>query len=112
MHATTFFISAISLVGSASAAPISARATTTSPSFASLSKPVYAPYYVYFGSPDTPKMADAFDSLGMKAVTVGFASAPKGKCALTTDLDILKPDAVSFVNKGELSLELGPIFRL
>jgi hypothetical protein len=47
-------------------------------------------------------MADAFDSLGMKAVTLGFASAPKGECALTTDLDILQPDAVNFVNKGEL----------
>jgi hypothetical protein len=47
-------------------------------------------------------MADAFDSLGMKAVTLGFASAPKGECALTTDLDILQPDAVNFVNKDEL----------
>ncbi|KAJ7849375.1 hypothetical protein B0H14DRAFT_2582507 [Mycena olivaceomarginata] len=84
------------------------RATTTSPSFADLSKPVYAPYYVYFGNPSTPKMADAFDSLGMKAVTVGFASAPKGEYKLTTDLDILQPDAVNFVNKGgDVSLSFG-----
>ncbi|KAJ7438256.1 hypothetical protein FB451DRAFT_1304100 [Mycena latifolia] len=108
LHATTLFVSAISFVGSASAAPINARAATTSPSFASLSKPIYAPYYVYFGSPSTPKMADAFDSLGMKAVTVGFASAPRGECALTTDLDILQPDAVNFVNKGgAVSLSFG-----
>jgi chitinase len=107
-HTTTLFVSAISLVGSGAAAPINARATATSPSFASLSKPIYAPYYVYFGSPSTPKMADAFDSLGMKAVTVGFASAPKGECALTTDLDILQPDAVNFVNKGgAVSLSFG-----
>ncbi|KAJ6568922.1 hypothetical protein B0H19DRAFT_1256616 [Mycena capillaripes] len=99
-HTTTLLVSGISLVGSGAAAPINARATATSPSFASLSKPVYAPYYVYFGSPSTPKMADAFDSLGMRAVTVGFASAPKGECALTTDLDILQLDAVNFVNKG------------
>ncbi|KAF7368269.1 Chitinase [Mycena venus] len=108
LHATTLFVSAISFVGSASAAPINARATTTSPSFADLPKPVYAPYYVYFGNPSTPKMADAFDSLGMKAVTVGFASAPKGECNLTTDLDILQPDVVNFVNKGgAVSLSFG-----
>ncbi|KAF8183495.1 hypothetical protein K438DRAFT_1766782 [Mycena galopus ATCC 62051] len=80
----------------------------TSPSFASLSKPVYAPYYVYFGSSSTPLMADAFDSLSMKAVTVGFVSAPKGNCTLTSDLDILQPDAVAFVNKGgAISLSFG-----
>ncbi|KAJ7111018.1 hypothetical protein C8R44DRAFT_933932 [Mycena epipterygia] len=108
LHAITLFVSAISFAGSASAAPINARATTTSPSFASLSKPIYAPYYVYFGSTSTPKMADAFDSLGMKAVTVGFASAPKGSCSLTTDLDILQPDVVNFVNKGgAVSLSFG-----
>ncbi|KAJ7193927.1 hypothetical protein GGX14DRAFT_587328 [Mycena pura] len=93
--------------GSASAATITARATT-SPSFASLSKPIFAPYYVYFGNPSTPKMADAFDSLGMKAVTVAFASAPKGQCALTTDLDGLQPDVVNFINKGgAVSLSFG-----
>ncbi|KAJ7866960.1 hypothetical protein B0H14DRAFT_3133026 [Mycena olivaceomarginata] len=108
LHTTTLFVSAIYFMGSTSAAPINARATTTSPSFASLSKPIYAPYYVYFGSSSTPKMADAFDSLGMKAVTLGFASAPKGECALTTDLDILQPDAVNFVNKGgAVSLAFG-----
>ncbi|KAJ7265561.1 hypothetical protein C8J57DRAFT_1229793 [Mycena rebaudengoi] len=108
LHATILFVSAISLVGSASAAPIIARSPTISPSFASLPKPVYAPYYVYFGSSSTPKMADAFDSLGMKAVTIGFASAPKGECALTSDLDILQPDAVNFVNKGgAVSLAFG-----
>ncbi|KAJ6506627.1 hypothetical protein C8R45DRAFT_970160 [Mycena sanguinolenta] len=107
LHATNLFVSAISVVGYASAAPI-ARQTTTSPSFESLSKPVFAPYYLYFGNPSTPKMADAFDSLGMKAITVGFASAPKGQCALTTDLDILQPDAVNFVNKGgALGLSFG-----
>jgi len=106
MHATILFVSAISFAGSVSTAPITA--TTVSRSFASLSKPVYAPYYVYFGNTATPKMADAFDSLGMQAVTVGFASAPQGECNLTTDLDILQPDAVNFVNKGgALSLSFG-----
>lgn len=60
------------------AVPFSPRATSQSPSFASLPKPVLAPYYVYFGN-EKVKMADAFDSLGMKAVTVGFASATSGK---------------------------------
>ncbi|KAJ7856225.1 hypothetical protein B0H14DRAFT_3136105 [Mycena olivaceomarginata] len=107
-HTTTLFAFAISLVGYGTAAPINARALATSPSFASLSKPIYAPYYVYFGSPSTPKMADAFDSLSMKAVTVGFASAPKGECALTTDLDILQLDVTNFVNKGgAVSLSFG-----
>ena len=55
------------------------RQTSQSPSFASISKPVYAPYYIYFGNPNTSTLAHAFSSLGMTAVTVGFASAPQGQ---------------------------------
>jgi hypothetical protein len=89
-------------------APVRARQTSQSPSFASISKPVYAPYYVYFGNPSTKKLADAFSSLGMTAATVGFASAPKGQCALTTDLDGLQPDVAAFIGKGgAVSLAFG-----
>ena len=74
-------LTSIHVVGAAHLAP---RATSQSPSFASLSKPVYAPYYVYFGNLKVAKLADAFNSLGMKAVTIGFASAPKGKVRVSS----------------------------
>jgi hypothetical protein len=60
------------------AAPLLPRDATLSPSFATLAKPIFAPYYVYFGNMKVT-LSGAFDSLGMKAATVGFASAPKGQ---------------------------------
>jgi len=108
MQSVTSAVLLLTSIHAVGAVPLSTRATAQSPSFASLSKPVYAPYYVYFGNPKVSKLADAFDSLGMKAVTVGFASAPKGKCALTTDLDPLQPDVSAFIGKGgAVSLSFG-----
>jgi hypothetical protein len=75
----TFAVLLLASIHAVDAAPFSSRATSQSPSFASLPKPIFAPYYVYFGNDKVAKMADAFDSLGMKAVTVAFASAPSGK---------------------------------
>jgi len=49
-----------------------------STSFASLPKPILSPYYLYFGNPATSKLADAFDTLGLRAATVGFATAQHG----------------------------------
>jgi len=54
-----------------------------SPSYASLSKPVVSPCYVYFGKNQTLKLVDAFKSLGMRAATVGLASAPRGQVGIT-----------------------------
>lgn len=67
-----------------SATPISSRKEkpTISPSFRSLKKPIFSPYYVYFGNAKTKTLVAAFDDLDMKAATIGFVSAPKGKVVI------------------------------
>lgn len=72
---TLFYI--IAIAGSVAAFPIRGRQAPQSPSFSTLSSPRLSPYYVYFGNLSVT-MADAFDSLNMRSVTIGFASAQDG----------------------------------
>lgn len=62
-----------------SGAPIVVPRATQSASLSSLTTPIVTPYYLYFGNPSTAKLADAFDSVSLKAATIGFASATKGQ---------------------------------
>lgn len=79
-----------------------------SASFSTLSKPILAPYYVYFGNTAVKSLPDAATALGMKAVTLGLAVAPKGSCSLTTDLDSFVAPANSFISGGgALALSFG-----
>lgn len=81
-------ISSVLLLASISAIdafPLAKRAAPQSPSFASLPKPILAPYYLYFGNMQVT-LSDAFDSLGMNAATVGFLSAPEGNVSILAPL--------------------------
>ena len=72
-------VTLVFMLSSATALLVPANSTSQSLSFASLSKPIYAPYYVYFGNAKTRSLVDAFETLDMRAVTVGFLSAPTGQ---------------------------------
>lgn len=82
MSAVTFLVPLLAFMGTGFAVPLSTRENKLSPSFASMTKPILAPYYVYFGNNKTKSLDDAVTSLGMKVVTVGFASAPNGKVSI------------------------------
>ncbi|KAF8511086.1 hypothetical protein JB92DRAFT_2936123 [Gautieria morchelliformis] len=91
-----------------SAAPLVLPRAVQSASITSLSSPHFSPYYLYFGNPATSTLADAFTSLSVRAATIAFASAPKGKCEPTADLDSLVDDSQDFITKGGvLTLSFG-----
>jgi len=88
------------IITTISAAPVLLPRITQSASYSSLAKPILSPYYLYFGNQNTATLQDAFDSVGMRAATVAFGSAPKGSCSLTTDMANIVPQAQAFIAKG------------
>ncbi|KAF8511083.1 hypothetical protein JB92DRAFT_403005 [Gautieria morchelliformis] len=82
------------------AAPLVRPRAAQSASLATLPSPYFSPYYLYFGNPNTVNLSVAFAWLHMKAATIAFASAPKGKCELTADLNSLVGDTQDYIAKG------------